>query len=157
MAPWNVGVPSWLKVSRKGVAAATSNDVIPSAFPESRSDEGVREVYESSNPGQGTGASSELGYSVLEISEAAVDQEMADKFKAAFAFDDKETLLGCRWPVSFYSMVLIVPEDFSGYLYRLLPIFGRLYVSPNYFCFKSTGPLSTKTRVRFRFSHLRVC
>ncbi|KAF8559354.1 hypothetical protein OG21DRAFT_1600527 [Imleria badia] len=127
-APWNVGVPSWLKVPRKGVT--TSNSAVPSAFPKSHGD-GVREVYESSTAGQGSGASSELGYSVLETSEAAVDQEMADKFKAAFAFDDKETLLGY----------------FSGYLYRLLPIFGRLYVSSNYFCFKSTGPLSTRTRM----------
>jgi len=95
-APWNVGVPSWLKVPRKGVSTATSNSVVPSTLPESQGNEGIREVYESSTPGQGTGASSELGYSVLETSEAAVDQEMADKFKTAFAFDDKETLLGCR-------------------------------------------------------------
>ena len=95
-APWNVGVPSWLKVPRKGVSPTTSNNAVPSAFPELRGDGGIREVYESSTPGQGSGASSELGYSVLEISEAAVDQEMGDKFKAAFAFADKETLLGCR-------------------------------------------------------------
>lgn len=149
-APWNVGVPSWLKVSRKGVST-TSSSAVPSAFPESQGDGVVREVYESLTPGQGSGASSELGYSVLETSEAAVDQEMADKFKAAFAFDDKETLLGCRWFVSLWGMILTVFQDFSGYLLRLLPIFGRLYVSSNYFCFKSTGPLSTKTRVRFQY------
>ncbi|KAF8139999.1 glycosyltransferase family 1 protein [Boletus edulis] len=130
-APWNVGVPSWLKVPRKGMSATPSNTAVPSAFLEPQGDGGVREVYGSSTPGQCSGASSELGYSVLETSEAAVDQEMVDKFKTAFAFDDKETLLGY----------------FSGYLYRLLPIFGRLYVSSNYLCFKSTGPLSTKTRI----------
>ena len=99
-ASWNVGVPSWLKVPRKGVTTTTSNGAVPSAFPESQGDGGVREVYESSNLGQESGASSELGYSVLETSEAMVDQEMADKFKTAFAFDDKETLLGCRWLIS---------------------------------------------------------
>ncbi|KAG8220047.1 glycosyltransferase family 1 protein [Butyriboletus roseoflavus] len=130
-APWNVGVPSWLKVPRKGVGTTSPNSAVPSAFPESQGDEGVREVYESSTPGQASGASTELSYSVLETPEAAVDQEMAGKFKAAFAFDDKEMLLGY----------------FAGYLVRLLPIFGRLYVSSNYFCFKSTGPLSTKTRM----------
>lgn len=93
--PWNVGVPSWLKVPRKGVSTTTTNSAVSSTFPESQGDS-VREVYESSTLGQGSGASSELGYSVLETSEATVDQEMAGKFKAAFAFDDKETLLGCR-------------------------------------------------------------
>jgi sterol 3beta-glucosyltransferase len=95
-APWNVGVPSWLKVPLKGVSPTTSNNAVPSAFPELQGDGGIREIYESSTPVQGSGASSELGYSVLETSEAAVDQEMADKFKASFAFADKETLLGCR-------------------------------------------------------------
>lgn len=146
-APWNVGVPSWLKVPRRGMGTATPNSAVPSAFPESPGDRGVREVYESLTAGQASGASTELGYSVLETPEASVDQEMADKFKAAFAFDDKETLLGCRLLISLWNVILIRYQDFSGYLFRLLPIFGRLYVSPNYFCFKSTGPLSTKTRV----------
>lgn len=146
-AAWNVGVPSWLKVPRKGVVTTASSGAVSSTFSESQGDGGVREVYESLNPGQGSGASSELGYSVLETSEAMVDQGMADKFKAAFAFDDKETLLGCGWLVSLWNIFLIAHKDFSGYLFRLLPIFGRLYVSSNYFCFKSTGPLSTKTRV----------
>lgn len=38
--------------------------------------------------------------------------------------------------------------DFPGYIYRLLPVYGRLYVSTNYFCFKSTGALASRTRVR---------
>lgn len=150
-APWNVGVPSWLKVPRKCVTTTSSGSATTPAFTESRDDGGVREVYESSNAGHESGASSDLGYSVLETSEAMVDQEMGDKFKAAFAFDDKETLLGCRWLVLFRNVPLIVHEDFSGYLFRLLPIFGRLYVSSNFFCFKSTGPLSTKTRVRSNY------
>ncbi|KAF9229599.1 glycosyltransferase family 1 protein [Gyrodon lividus] len=132
--PWNVGVPSWWKVPRKGSNICTSNSATASAYPVSQSAGGVSEVYsthQSLSSGQGSGAPGELGYSVLETLEAAVDPEMAEKFKAAFAFDDKETLFGY----------------FSGYLIRLLPIFGRLYVSSNYFCFKSTGPLSTKTRM----------
>ncbi|KAG9314605.1 glycosyltransferase family 1 protein [Chiua virens] len=129
-APWNVAVPSWLKSPRKG-SSSSSNTTVSSPVPESKDDGGVREVFESSIPRQGSSAPCDLGYSVLETSETTVDQEMADKFKTAFAFDGKETLLGY----------------FSGYLYRLLPIFGRLYISSNYFCFKSTGPLSTKTRM----------
>ena len=42
-------------------------------------------------------APSELGYSVLETPEMAIDQEMIDKFRTVFAFDDKEALLGCKF------------------------------------------------------------
>jgi sterol 3beta-glucosyltransferase len=38
--------------------------------------------------------------------------------------------------------------DFPGYLFRVLPVFGRLYISRNYLCFKSSGTLTSKTRVR---------
>ena len=51
----------------------------------------------------------------------------------------------------------IVCVDFSGYIYRLLPVFGKLYVSTNYFCFKSSGPLAARTRVcHFLSSHLVI-
>ncbi|KIJ68687.1 glycosyltransferase family 1 protein [Hydnomerulius pinastri MD-312] len=133
--PWNVGVPSWLKVPRKGLSSSASSNAVAPAFPASQSTGGIREVYSthrSSSLGQASGTpGGELGYSVLETAEAAVDPEMAEKFRSWFAFDERESLLGY----------------FSGYLFRLLPVSGRLYVSTNYFCFKSTGPLSTKTRM----------
>lgn len=130
--PWNVGVPSWLKVPRSRLGTSTSNASSLSASP---SGGAIREVY--SVPSNAESAarqslgSTDLGYSVLETPEAAVDPEASDKFRVAFAFDEKETLLGY----------------FTGYLLRLLPVPGRLYVSTNYFCFKSTGPLSSKTRM----------
>ncbi|KAF9243852.1 glycosyltransferase family 1 protein [Melanogaster broomeanus] len=132
--PWNVGVPSWWKVPRRGWISSASNSAVDSAFPAPQSAGGVSEVYSTHQPsssGQASGIPGDLGYSVLERPEAVVDLEMAEKFKAAFAFDAKETLLGY----------------FSCYLFRLLPISGRLFVSSNYLCFKSTGPLSTKTRM----------
>ncbi|KAG8757653.1 Sterol 3-beta-glucosyltransferase [Ceratobasidium sp. 428] len=69
---------------------------------------------------------------MLEASEdgKAADAGMEEKFRTTFAFDEKEKLLGC------------VP----GSLFRVLPVFGRLYVSTNYFCFKSSQPL-TRTRM----------
>ncbi|EPQ61096.1 UDP-Glycosyltransferase/glycogen phosphorylase [Gloeophyllum trabeum ATCC 11539] len=73
----------------------------------------------------------ELGFSVLDKPGAAVDADMQEKFRTYFAFDERETLLGY----------------FPGYIYRLLPQPGRLYISTNYFCFKSTGPLSTRLRM----------
>jgi hypothetical protein len=45
-------------------------------------------------------------------------------------------------------MLIVAAADFPGYIYRLLPVYGRLYISNNYFCFKSSGPLASKTRVR---------
>ena len=37
--------------------------------------------------------------------------------------------------------------DFPGYLYRVLPVSGRFFVSTNYFCFRSSQ-LLYKTKVR---------
>jgi hypothetical protein len=44
-------------------------------------------------------------------------------------------------------VLIISRTDFPGYIYRLLPVHGRLYVSANYFCFKA-GALASKTKVR---------
>ncbi|KAG1866385.1 hypothetical protein C8R48DRAFT_704904 [Suillus tomentosus] len=132
--PWNVGVPSWLKVPRGRLGTSTSNASSLSASP---SGGGISEVYsvpsnaESAARRSSGSAQGDLGYSVLETPEASVDPEATEKFRIAFAFDEKEILLGY----------------FTGYIFRLLPVPGRLYVSINYFCFKSTGPLSSKTRM----------
>lgn len=129
-APWNVGVPSWLKVPRSRLSTSTSNASSLHASPIGD----IHEVYsvpESASRQSSGSTQGDLGYSVLETPEAAVDPEASEKFRSAFAFDEKEILLGY----------------FTGYLFRLLPVPGRLYVSTNYFCFKSTGPLSSKTRM----------
>ncbi|KAG1773038.1 glycosyltransferase family 1 protein [Suillus occidentalis] len=130
-APWNVGVPSWLKVPRSRLSTSTSN---ASSLHASPIGDGIHEVYSvpESTTRQSSGSTpGDLGYSVLETPEAVVDPEATEKFRSAFAFDEKEILLGY----------------FTGYIFRLLPVPGRLYVSTNYFCFKSTGPLSSKTRM----------
>ena len=44
---------------------------------------------------------------------------------------------------------------FPGFLFRLLPMYGRLYVSDSYFCFKSSGPLTSRTKVRILASELQ--
>jgi sterol 3beta-glucosyltransferase len=99
---WNVAVPAWLKGSSRRVLSGSTNAGIAYSTPlvTSTSMGAVTEVYSSttlssaSRPG---GASAELGYSVLETPEAVVDQEVIDKFHTAFAFDDKEILLGCKY------------------------------------------------------------
>jgi hypothetical protein len=36
-----------------------------------------------------------MAFSILETPNISVDSEMTDKFRTAFAYDEKETLLGC--------------------------------------------------------------
>src|SRR6266436_6826723 len=50
--------------------------------------------------------------------------------------------------------MILRPVDFSGYIYSLLPVYGRLFISLNYFCFKSSGPLTSRTRVCLLISQL---
>ncbi|KIO23307.1 glycosyltransferase family 1 protein [Tulasnella calospora MUT 4182] len=125
----------------------------------------VKEVYESrvggamsgshasSMAGPGiSGDSNHLGFSILETPGASdgLDPQIVDKFRGYFALDEKEQLLGY----------------FPGYLFRVLPLFGRLYVSTNFFCYRSGQPLrktlmkiplrdiiSTEMSKAFRFGH----
>lgn len=125
-----VSVPSWLRVSRRlSVGASGTINQQPATQKDGKA---VTEVY-SSGTQQFIGSShgADLGYSVLDAPDSAIDAEIVEKFQVSFAFDDKERLLGC----------------FPGYLFRVLPIFGRLYISSNYLCFKSSGTLTSKTRM----------
>ncbi|RDB29507.1 Sterol 3-beta-glucosyltransferase [Hypsizygus marmoreus] len=126
---WGVGVPSWLKGSRRVFGSSVANDSTIS--PAST---GVREMYSSTTSSSLPSSRSTMGdlaFSILETPEVAVDADATEKFRSAFAYDGKETLLGY----------------FPGYIYRLLPVFGRLYISTNFFCFKSSGPLTARTRM----------
>jgi sterol 3beta-glucosyltransferase len=38
----------------------------------------------------------DMTFSILETPDMMVDPEMIEKFRNAFAYDDKETLLGCQ-------------------------------------------------------------
>ncbi|OBZ79076.1 Sterol 3-beta-glucosyltransferase [Grifola frondosa] len=161
---WSVGVPSWLRApSRTLFGSSVPSGVRPvlehaATMPASASVPAVSEVLSSnvvagSGSHSGSGGSNDFGFfSILEAPETMVDADTSEKFRASFAFDDKETLLGI----------------FPGYIFRLLPVYGRLYVSNNYFCFRSSGPLGSRTRMilplrdilstekskSFRFSHV---
>ncbi|OCF41403.1 sterol 3-beta-glucosyltransferase [Kwoniella heveanensis CBS 569] len=91
-------------------------------------------------------------YSVLEASETGQreDDETAAKFRSVFALNEKEELI----------------DHFPGYLYRVLPVSGRFFVSTNYFCFRSSQLLyktkmiipikdlyGLKAQKAFRFGH----
>ncbi|KAK7468549.1 Sterol 3-beta-glucosyltransferase [Stygiomarasmius scandens] len=137
-----MSVPNWLKPPKSrllfGNSSSTVNEPVGVAPPGGK----VREMYSSTSTSESrpspTSASStaskwtgDLAFSVLETPETSIDEDVADKFRAAFAYDEKESLLGY----------------FPGYIFRLLPVFGRLYISTNFFCFKSSGPLASRTRM----------
>lgn len=94
-----VSVPSWLKMSRRPSAGASGTVNQQPAMQ--RDGKAVTEVY-SSGTQQSFGSSHgpDLEYSVLDAPDSAIDAETVEKFQVAFAFDDKERLLGCMFAVS---------------------------------------------------------
>ena len=146
---WIVGVPSWLRGTRRvfGSASTGSEQTV------TQDSSAVREMYSSTTASSLPSSRSTMGdmvFSILETPETAVDADTTEKFRATFAYDERETLLGCT-PVLLFMLISLNPfffSDFPGYLFRLLPVHGRLYISTNYFCFKSSGPLTARTRVR---------
>ena len=102
-----VGVPSWLKNSRKvfgGSAATTATEASISSAP-------VKEIYSgppSPNSVGRLGGGGDLAFSILETPNMGPDQENAEKFRATFAYDEKEQLLGCKRRFLFISLALIM-------------------------------------------------
>ena len=142
---WTVGVPSWLRPRR-----TFGNSLTSGAGLIGRSEvAGVREIYSSMGPTPTKPVGFDLTFSIMESPETSVDAEIIEKFRIAFAYDEKEDLLGCDYQLPIFRKAYLTysPIDFSGYLFRLLPVYGRLYISTNYFCFKSSGPLAVRTKV----------
>jgi sterol 3beta-glucosyltransferase len=92
---WAVGVPSWLKSPKRVFGGSLLTDS-PTTFISTP----VKEVYSTaaSSPGPVIRSSGvgDMAFSVLETPDMLPDQDTADKFRSAFAYDDKETLLGCK-------------------------------------------------------------
>lgn len=93
---WGLGVPAWLKSPRKpfsGTPVTPESQTILDSNP-------VKEVYSSaSSPGPmpvSRSSGGDLAFSVLETPDMAAEPEIIEKFRTAFAYDAKETLLGCR-------------------------------------------------------------
>lgn len=105
---WNVGVPSWLKGSSRRIpGTGSSGSVYPSPLTVNSSAGAVSEVYSSKmtssmDSSASGGEYGDLAFSVLETPEIAMDDESTEKFRNAFAFDEKETLLGCECRHYFY-------------------------------------------------------
>jgi len=93
---WSAGVPAWLRGQSRKVLGnpvgvhGPQHSILPPA-----NSAGVFEVYSSNTLPLSRSGVGDLGYSVLEAPDTLVDPEMKEKFRTAFAFDDKEPLLGC--------------------------------------------------------------
>lgn len=170
---WSVGIPSmpsmpaWLRAPSRSLFGVASTNIASTGTSEKlilehsatvplpvvpHSPSAVTEIMSSraSSASRPTASvSGDFGFfSMLESPETTVDVETIEKFRQAFAFDDKENLLGSKWSFGVVStMRSHLLAVFPGYLFRLLPVYGHLYVSNNYFCFKSSGPLTSRTRV----------
>jgi hypothetical protein len=116
---WSVGVPSWLRGSRRVFIGSSEESSVPVPSP-SR----VREVYSgtaSAPPGSRTSGFGDMAFSILQTPDTKVDPEMTEKFRTVFAYDEKETLLGC----SLFFFWTLPP--FHLRLFRRL---SRLYIPP---------------------------
>lgn len=92
---WSVGVPSWLKGTRRVFGASAGSEQTITQDPST-----VREMYSSTMITSLPSSRSTMGdmvFSVLETPEIAVDADTTEKFRAAFAYDEKEILLGCAY------------------------------------------------------------
>lgn len=98
---WSVGVPSWLKApSRRLFSSASASQISVVVGHDGDSctevlDSGVGDGDRPSAEGHG-----QMGFSILEAppagAEHAPDKAIVDKFRAQFALDEKEVLLGCE-------------------------------------------------------------
>lgn len=89
-----------------------------------------------------------------DIKEDDGSSKTTTQFRKMFGLSDKEELHE-RTYLSHYSSQRsqadnpILFTEYPAYLYRGLPISGRVYISTNYFCFRSSGILAVKTKVSF--------
>jgi len=90
-------------------------------------------------------SSREQGYSMMDQTEEDDEEyaKTARKFRSVFSLSEKEELIDRKSLDTPATMLMI---DFPGYLYRVLPVHGRFFVTPNYFCFRSSQ-LLYKTKV----------
>ena len=88
-ALWAVSVPSWLKGTKSRIGGVYPGAVLG----------GVKEIYSATGSSLNPSRWSTLGdmsYSILETPETTVSDEITQKFRTIFAYDDKEQVFGCQ-------------------------------------------------------------
>lgn len=96
------GRPSWLRIpSRRPFSIHSGNSTAVAEHPPpnpvtSLSSGGIADALTSALSSAGSKLMPDLGFSVLDSPEGHVEQEVQDKFRQAFAFDENEKVLGCK-------------------------------------------------------------
>ena len=96
------GRPSWLRIpSRRPFFIQSGNATAAAEHPPanpvtSLSSGGITDALTSALSSAGSKLMPDLGFSVLDSPDGEVDQEVQDKFRQAFAFDENENVLGCE-------------------------------------------------------------
>lgn len=101
------------------------------------------------DPGAQTGFSApEEEENVERTDDPTVEEQ--EKFRKSFGLSEKESVLASESLACSYRhrMLILVHVGYSAYLFRGLPIYGKVYISTTFFCFKSVGILA-KTKVRY--------
>lgn len=154
-------VPAWLKGPPKRLLS-TTNSVVRAP---------VRKILEVVSGVAGNTSHSETGQrgrirgNTLErdstTSGGVIVEEEDDgneKFRMMFGLGEKEVIVSREFLLLIQLHVSRESEsdsiqaitEFPAYLFRGLPIYGKVYISTSYFCFKSIGILA-KTKVRLSF------
>lgn len=96
------GRPSWLRIpSRRPFSIHTGNSTAIAEHPPpnpltSLNSGGIADALTSALSSAGSKLMPDLGFSVLDSPEGQVEQDVQDKFRQAFAFDENEKVLGCK-------------------------------------------------------------
>lgn len=104
-----------------------------------------RSVWDDETFGQ---AEREERETVVEM-DGPASEKVNEKFRKSFGLTEKESVLGRefspapRWHSADLGSSL---AEFPAYLFRGLPIYGKIIMSTTFLCFKSSGPLA-KTKV----------
>ncbi|GAA5936941.1 sterol 3-beta-glucosyltransferase [Sporobolomyces koalae] len=112
--------------------------VTQSTLPGRKSSKGKTAADQRPNPNKTV-----LDETLVEEPDNAKDDDSGNKkgdveFRKMFGLSEKEELL----------------EQYPAYLYRGLPISGRVYISTNFFCFRSSGILAVKTKMLLPISDI---
>jgi len=96
------GRPSWLRItSRRPLSIQSGNSTAIAEHPPpntvtSLGSGGIADALTSALSNAGSRLMPDLGFSVLDSPDGQVEQEVQDKFRQAFAFDENEKVLGCE-------------------------------------------------------------
>lgn len=149
--PSLTSVPTWLKGPQKRVFAASPT--IPNFLkvPGRKILEVVTPSSEAAPGEEDSGEEGEerrdMSYSILEEQEGeegGEEEKVNEKFRKLFGLTEKEEVVACEssFGVARRTKADGLAVDFPAYLFRGLPIYGKVYISTTFFCFKSFGLLA---------------